>query len=67
LVAIGVWLIGAVIFFGLEPWESRILVAINWVLGLAIWLFLVGAIASRLAPAEKHDAQPTEQVEDNRN
>lgn len=66
LVSIGVWFIGSMIFFGLEPWETRILVAINWVLGLATWLFLVGAIASRLTPPEKHETAPTEQVEDDR-
>jgi hypothetical protein len=40
LVTLGVWFIGAMLFFRLEAWETRFLVAVNWVLGTAMWLVL---------------------------
>ena len=44
LVALGVWLIGAVVFFKLEAWEARFLVGINFVLGVAMWLLIAKLI-----------------------
>jgi hypothetical protein len=46
LVALGVWFIGAMVFFKLEAWETRFLVAFNWVLGWATWLLLIRVLAA---------------------
>jgi hypothetical protein len=62
-VAIRVWFIGSMIFFGLEAWETRILVAVNFIIGLAMWLLLIGAITSILTPHLKPETAPTEQVD----
>src|SRR5262249_26270364 len=47
--ALFVWLIGLMVVFKLDFWEARVLIFINWVLNLAINLFLMGAIASWMA------------------
>jgi hypothetical protein len=46
LVALGVWFIGAMLFFKLEAWETRFLVGFNWVLGWATWLLLIRVLAA---------------------
>jgi hypothetical protein len=46
MVSIGVWFIGAMIFFHLEAWETRFLVGVNWVLGWVMWLALARVVAA---------------------
>jgi hypothetical protein len=46
IVSLCVWFIGAIIFFKLEAWEARFLVAVNWVLGTTTWLLLFRLLTS---------------------
>jgi hypothetical protein len=48
LIALGVWFIGSMLFFQLEAWETRFLVAFNWALGWVIWLLGLRLLASVL-------------------
>jgi hypothetical protein len=50
--ALAIWFIGAMLFFKLEVWETRVLVAMNWVFGWILWLFVIGAIISAMTPKE---------------
>jgi hypothetical protein len=49
LVSLGVWFIGAMIIFKLEAWETRFLVAVNWVLGTGMWLLLLRILMAAAA------------------
>jgi hypothetical protein len=44
IMALCMWFIGAVVFFKLEVWESKVLVAINWALGWLMALVVMGAL-----------------------
>jgi hypothetical protein len=52
LVGLGVWLIGAVIFFKLEAWEARFLVGVNFVLGVAMWVLLIPWLLALVKPPQ---------------
>jgi hypothetical protein len=41
-----VWLIGFMAIFGLDPWEARFLLLINWVLNFLIGMFVLHALLS---------------------
>jgi len=64
LVALAVWFIGAVVILGLEPWEARVLVLINWVLGWAMWLLVIGALTQAVMPKDKHPEEPPPDAQD---
>jgi hypothetical protein len=49
--AIGIWFIGIITFFELELMEAALVVAINFVLGFLIWLFLIGALVNSAVPS----------------
>src|SRR5262249_22259206 len=49
MMAVGIWFIGAMVFFGLEAWETRFLVVFNWALGCVMWLWLIRALAALVA------------------
>jgi hypothetical protein len=51
-IALGVWFIGGMVFFKLEAWETRVLVAFNWVLGWVLWLFVLSMLISAVTPKE---------------
>jgi predicted RNA-binding Zn-ribbon protein involved in translation (DUF1610 family) len=61
-VAIGIWFIGSMIFFKMEAWETKLLVGINFVLGLAMWFLLIVPVTSRMAPKPNPEDFPIEKI-----
>jgi hypothetical protein len=50
-----VWLVAVVTVFRLDLWEARMLIAINWVLNVAVQLALLGAFMSWAARGGGHN------------
>jgi hypothetical protein len=52
--AFPVWLVGLMRLFGLDLWESRFLVAINWILNALAKTFLLGVVLAVLTHPKSH-------------
>jgi hypothetical protein len=59
-----VWLIGFMAIFGLDPWEARFLLFINWVFNYIIGMFVIAAILSGRFEAPEREIQIAPEMPD---
>lgn len=50
-----VWLVGFMTIFGLDPWEARFLLVINWILNFALGMFIIKLLDDDLVGPRKKD------------
>ena len=55
MLAFPFWLFGSMILFGLDVWEARFFIFINWLLNLAVKWFLLGLVVAALTHARARD------------
>lgn len=48
-----VWLVGFMTIFGLDPWEARFLLVINWILNFALGMFIIKLLDDDLVGPSK--------------